>query len=147
MTLARIEQQSNFLAKIPHSIATGTRLPLHYPADNNEGGNRYMLSKKHQNSENAIIKIFTTAAHCTFQPPPWPHNPQIRLIWGNVSNILPPLSRLIYWWCIDFEHLAGNSTVMHALQIGADVGEDLLAFGDKPGLANSVSMFLMQYLC
>ncbi|KAG1904691.1 uncharacterized protein F5891DRAFT_1184104 [Suillus fuscotomentosus] len=26
-----------------------------------------------------------------------------------------------------FEHLAGNSTVMHALQIGADVGEDLLA--------------------
>ncbi|KAG1836227.1 hypothetical protein C8R48DRAFT_744111 [Suillus tomentosus] len=28
---------------------------------------------------------------------------------------------------------------MHALQIGADVGEDLLAFGDKPGLANSVS--------
>jgi hypothetical protein len=36
---------------------------------------------------------------------------------------------------------------MHALQIGADVGEDLLAFGDKPGLANSVSMFLMQYLC
>ncbi|KAG2056868.1 hypothetical protein BDR06DRAFT_995338 [Suillus hirtellus] len=38
-----------------------------------------------------------------------------------------------------FKHLAGNSTVMHALQIGAGVGEDLLAFGDKPGLANSVS--------
>ncbi|KAG1798268.1 uncharacterized protein HD556DRAFT_1440608 [Suillus plorans] len=38
-----------------------------------------------------------------------------------------------------FKHLVGNSTVMHALQIGADIEKDLLAFGDKPGLANSVS--------
>ncbi|KAG1893902.1 uncharacterized protein F5891DRAFT_1195822 [Suillus fuscotomentosus] len=38
-----------------------------------------------------------------------------------------------------FQHLAGNSTVMHALQIGADIEKDLFAFGDKPGLANSIS--------
>ncbi|KAG1902008.1 uncharacterized protein F5891DRAFT_1187037 [Suillus fuscotomentosus] len=45
-----------------------------------------------------------------------------------------------------FQHLAGNSTVMHALQIGADIEKDLLAFGDKPGLANSMSMSLMHHL-
>jgi hypothetical protein len=36
---------------------------------------------------------------------------------------------------------------MDALQTTSDVDKKLLAFGDDPGLANTVSMFLVQYLC
>ncbi|KAG2062727.1 hypothetical protein BDR04DRAFT_1123744, partial [Suillus decipiens] len=36
-----------------------------------------------------------------------------------------------------FEHLAGNTYFMHALQINADLSMEHLAFEDKPGLAKS----------
>ncbi|KAG2138190.1 hypothetical protein BD769DRAFT_1637950 [Suillus cothurnatus] len=37
-----------------------------------------------------------------------------------------------------FEHLAGNTCFMDALQTTSDVDKKLLAFGDDPGLANTV---------